>query len=223
MGCVLATTASDKPDFQQELLAIREDPEVRSLALRRAKNPEVAKDALQATYYAVSRVANPGSIGNLRAYFCRSLIHEIYRELGQLHATAQEDFSGLVDMRPNRVVSSSPAPRPFSESVNIRLLGQGWLRAFATRYTELAARVPRRSRDPVRYQKLIVRVAEHVMRTILGENADVDINALLRQGYAEWFVVASSAENTRDQRLLRARADVCALLKTVVDRGDLIS
>ena len=45
-------TASDTPDFQQELLAIREDPEVRSLALRRAKSPEMAEDALQAAYYA---------------------------------------------------------------------------------------------------------------------------------------------------------------------------
>jgi hypothetical protein len=219
----MATTASDsRPGFQQELLAIREDPEVRSLALRRAKNPDVAEDALQTAYYAVSRVPDPGAIENLRAYFTRTLIHEIYRELGQLRATAVEDFAGLVDMHQGRPGSSLPAPRAFPEEVTIGLLGQVWLGAFTTRRGELAARVPRRSLDPMRYQRLIVKVAEHLLRTILGENADADINAALRNGYTEWFASRSSAENTRHQRLLRARADVCALLKTIVDRGDLI-
>jgi hypothetical protein len=222
VGCVLATTASDRPDFQQELLAIREDPDVRSLALRRAKSPEVAEDALQTAFYAVSRIPNPGAIEDLRAYFCRVLIREVYRELGQLQATAMEDFTGLADRRQSRPGSSLPAPRPFPEEVSIRLLGRGWLGIFTARRGELAASVPRRSRDPVRYQRLIVRVAEHVLMTILGDNADADINAALRRGYAEWFAARSSGENARHQRLLRARADVCALLKSIVERGDLI-
>lgn len=220
----MATTASDsRPDFQQELLAIREDPEVRSLALRRAKNPEVAEDALQTAYCAVSRVANPAAIADLRAYFCRVLIREIYRELGQLQAAAAADFTSLVDMRQGRPGSSSPAPRPFPEEVAIGVLGEGWLGAFAARRGELATRVSRRSRDPVRYQRLIVRAAEHMLRTILGENADADVNAVLRGGYPDWFAAGSLGKNARDQRLLRARADVCALLKTIVERGDLIT
>ena len=224
MGCVLATTASDsQPDFQRELLTIREDPEVRSLALRRAKSPEVAEDALQSAYYAVSRVANPGAIENLQAYFRTVLIREIYRELGQLQATAKEDFIGLVDMRQHRPGSNSPAPRPVSDEVNTRLLGQGWLADFTARRWELAAGVPHRSPDPARYQRLIVKVAEHTLKTILRENADVDINAVLRGGYPEWFAPPSSRQNTRHQRLLRARADVCALLQTIIERGDLIS
>jgi DNA-directed RNA polymerase specialized sigma24 family protein len=223
-GCILATTVSDsQPDFQQELLAIREGPEVGSLALRRAMSLEVAEDALQSAYLAVSGVKNPGAIENLRAYFCRKLINEIYRELGQQHAAAVEDFTDLADTRQGRPGSSSPAPRPHPEEVSIRLLGRGWLRAFTARRGELAARVPRRSGDPVRYQRLIVRVAEHMLRTILGENADADINAVLSGGYAEWFAARDCSENTRHQRLLRARNDVCALLKTIVERGDLIS
>jgi DNA-directed RNA polymerase specialized sigma24 family protein len=217
----LTATASDRPDFQQELLAIREDPEVFSLALRRAKNPEIAEDALQAAYCAVSLLADPGAIQDLRAYFCRALINEIYRELRQLRAAVPDDVTGLVER--GRLVSSSPARRPFSEEVNIRLLGQGWLAAFAARRGELAARVPRRSLDPARYQGLIVRAAEHLVRIILRENDDVDINAVLRRGYAEWFTARSSTENTRDQRLLRARADVRDLLSTIIERGDLIS
>ncbi len=218
----MATTASDSwPDFQQELLEVREDPEVKRLALRRAKNLEVAEDALQSAYYAVSRVANPGGIENVRAYFCRVLIREIYRELGQLSAAATEDFAGLVDMGQGPLGISSSASRPVPEEVSIRLLGQGWLGVFIARRVELAARVPRRSPDPARYQRFIVGVAEHMLSTILGEHADADINAALRGGYAEWFAAPGSSKNTRDQRLLRARVDVCALLKTIIERGDL--
>jgi len=219
-------TASDssRPDFQQELLVIREDPEVKRLARGRARSPEMAEDALQAAYYAVSRrLKKPPPIKDLRAYFCRTLVREIFRELGQLQAEAPEDVTVLADMRQGRTGTTSPAPRSFPEEVSIRLLGQGWLRALKARRRELAARVPGRSDDPVRYQKLIVKVAEHTLRTILGENADADINAVLSRGYAEWFAPGNSSENTRHQRLLRARNDACVLLRTIVERGDLIS
>lgn len=221
---VLATAASDsQPDFQHELLTIREDFEVRRLALRRAKNPEVAEDALQSAYSAVLRVAHPGAIGNLRAYYCRVLINEICCELGQLRAAALDDLTELADMRQGRQGSSSPAPRAFSEEVTIRQLGQGWLGAFTASGGELVARVPRRSPDPTRYQRLIVKVAEYMLRAILREDADADINAMLRGGYAEWFAAPNSPANTRGQRLLRARTDVCALLQTIIERGDLLS
>jgi len=219
----LATTDSDsQPDFQHELLTIREDPEVRRLALRRAKNPEIAEDALQAAYYAVSRVGDPGAIQDLRAYFCKVLLREIYGAQRQLRFETPVDFTISGDMRQGRPGINSPAPRPLPEEVQTRVLGQGWLGVFSAR-RELAVRVPRRSPDPVRYQRLIVRVAEYVLRIILRENADPDINAALRGGYAEWFAADDSRSNTRDQRLLRARADVCALLQTIIERGDLIS
>jgi hypothetical protein len=220
-GCVLATTASNsRPDFQQELLAIRKDPEVKSLALRRAMSPEVAEDALQTAYCAVSRVANPAAIKNLRAYFCSTLIREIYRERGQLGAAATGDFTDLIDIRQGRSGVGPTAARPVPEVAAIRVLGQGWLDAFKGR-GELAARVPRRSPDPARYQMTIVGVAEHLLSAILAEHADADLNAALRARYAEWFSAPGSAKNTRDQRLLRGRGDICALLKTIIERRDL--
>jgi DNA-directed RNA polymerase specialized sigma24 family protein len=221
---VLATTASDsQPDFQHELLAIREDPEVRSLALRRAKNPEVAEDALQSAYCAVLQVTNPSAIEDLRAYYCRVLINQVYREFGQLRAVVLEDLASLADKQQGQAGRGSPLPQPFSDQVATRLLGQGWLAAFTARRWELAAGVPHRSPDAARYQRLIVKVAEHTLKTILRENADVDVNAVLRAGYPEWFAAQSSSENTRHQRLARARADVCALLQTIIERSDLIS
>ncbi len=90
------------PDFQQELLAIRDDPKVRSLARQRAGDPDLAMDALQAAYCAVARVADPAAIRNLRAYFCQVLIRETYRLLGQLGATLMEDFASVADARQGR-------------------------------------------------------------------------------------------------------------------------
>jgi len=216
--------AQSRPDFQHELLAIREDPEVRSLALRRAKNPEIAEEALQTAYLAVSRIPNPDPIENLRTYFCAVLLREIYRELGQRRLEAPVDFTASDDVRQGRPVINSPAPRPLSEEVQTRLLGQGWLGAFRAR-PELAAKVPSRSPDPARYQRLIVKVAENMLRVILKENADIDpdINEALRGGYAEWFAAPTSSMNIRHQRLLRARSDVSALLRTIVERRDLTS
>ena len=103
------TTPDGRTGFQQELLAIREDPKVRSLALRRAGDPELAEDALQEAYCAVAGLKNPQRIEDLRAYFCRVLINEVYHLRGQLRATLVEDFESLVEVRQgDRGVQSGP-------------------------------------------------------------------------------------------------------------------
>jgi DNA-directed RNA polymerase specialized sigma24 family protein len=90
---LVTTTPDGQRDFQHDLLAILDDPKVRSLARRRAGDSELAMDALQAAYCAVARVEDPTAIRNLRAYFCQVLTHEVYRLLGQLGATLVEDFT----------------------------------------------------------------------------------------------------------------------------------
>jgi hypothetical protein len=219
----LTITAPDSwPDFHQELLAIRQDPAIKSFALRQAKSTEVAEDALQSAYYAIVRTANPGAIVNLRAYFCRVLLREINRELRQLGAAATEDFTGLTDTQQGRPGVGPPAPRPVVDIVTSRLLGHGWLAALtAPRRAHLTGEVPRRSPDPHRYQEVIVSVAEHVLRITLGDRADPDWNAALTAGYPEWFAEPGCELNTRDQRLKRGRTDIAALLRSIIDRGDL--
>jgi hypothetical protein len=221
----LTTTVPENwPDFQQDLLAIRQDPAVKSLALRSAKSPEVAEDALQSTYYAIARLANPGAIVNLRAYFCRALRNEINRELRQFGAAATEDCAGLTDKMQDRPGIGPAAPRPAVGIVTSNVLGHGWLAALtAPRRAQLRDGVPRRSPDPDRYQEVIVSVAEHVLRTILGDRADPDWNAALTARYPGWFAEPGRAASTRDQRLLRARTDICALMRGIIDRGDLNS
>lgn len=212
----------DRPDFQQELLAIRKDPEVRKLARRKAGDQELAEDALQTAFCAVASVANPTAIRDLRAYFCRVLIHEVYRLRGQLGATLMEDFTRVADARQGWSGGNLPARRPVAETVSTRLLAEAWMEPFVTRRRELANRVPGRSPDRHRYREVIVDVAGRVLcRIITEEISDADYNAALSTAYPEWFDQPGSAENNRHQRFRRAREDIRALLRTIVNPDDL--
>lgn len=211
-----------RPNFQQELLAIREDPEVRKLARRRAGNPDLAEDALQETYCAVAGVANPAVIRDLRAYFCQALVHEVYRLSGRLRATLVEDPTILADVLQEKVGDSSVAPRPVFETVCTNLLGEKSLKFLASQRARLTAEVPGRSPDPGRYRTIIVSVAEQVIpMIIIGDVSNADHNAALRIAYPEWFAEPGCSEETYHQRFSRARADVRALLGKVMSRDDL--
>jgi len=205
-------------DLHRELLAIRNDPEVRSLARRRAGALDLAEDALQDAYCAVAGVKNPERIKDLRAYYCRVLINKVYDLRGQLGATLVEDFETLVETRPYRVGSSSARPRPFDEVV----LADTCLERFAAQRDNLRAAVAERSTDPDRYRDVIVTVAEQVLRAILdGDVSQADTNDALRAAYPEWFGEKGRANNNAHQRFSRARADVRDLLKAVVNRDEL--
>jgi DNA-directed RNA polymerase specialized sigma24 family protein len=219
---MITTSPRGRPDFQEELLAIRNDPKIKSLAWRRAADPDLAMDALQAAYCAVARVADPTAIRNLRAYFCQVLTREIYRMLGQLGATLVEDFTSVADAYQGRPGGLLPAQQSVAETVSTHLLTEAWLEPFALRREELTASVPGRSRAPGRYRAMIVTVAEQVLRAIMIEDiSDADYNTALRAACPEWLAEPGYPENTYHQRFSRARADVRALLRAVVSRDGL--
>ena len=219
---MLTTSPRGRRDFQQALLEIRNDPKVKSLARRRAGNPDLAEDALQEAYCAVARVTNPAAIRDLRAYFCQVLIREVYHLQGQSRATLVDDLASLADARQGQPGVNPPAPQPVDETVVMYLLNEARLRSFTASRQDLADEAPRRSADPGRYANGIVAVAEWMLRVgILEIIRDSDLNAVLSIAYPEWFDEPGCAENARHQRLRRGREDVRTLLRSIVNRGDL--
>jgi hypothetical protein len=215
-------TAAERPEFLEELLAIREDPVIKSIALRWARDPDLAKDARQEAYCAVARVRNPGQIKNLRAYYRQTLFNVVNKLRDQLGATCVEDFGSVADAYQHRPSSHSLPPRPVEETVSMNLLARTWLRQFAVTRAELAAKVPGRSPDPDRYRGVIVSAAERVVIANVTEDvSDADSNQALRAAYPEWFAQPGCTENTYHQRCCRARADVRDLLRTIISRDDL--
>jgi hypothetical protein len=206
--------------FQERLLEIWQDPKVRSLALRRAGDVELATDALNQAYDAVAR-RGPEGIRDLRAYYCRTLINVVKNLICQFGPTLAEDFERVAESRQGKP-GCQPVPRSVDETVCIRLLAVAWLEPFATLRSELAAQVPGRSHDPGRYRAVIAAVSERVLRAnIAGDVSDADSGPELIAAYPEWFGEPGCAENTRHQRFSRARADVRDLLRTIVSRDDL--
>jgi DNA-directed RNA polymerase specialized sigma24 family protein len=209
-------------DFHRRLRAIREDPRIKRFASRYAADPLLAEDALQEAYWAVGRARDPHRIENLGAYFCTVLIREVYRLRGQLGTTLVDDFESLVETR--TVTVCGPAPAPVDEALIMRLMAETWIERFYARRGCLRATVPARSNAPERYRDLIVAVAEQVLRdAINGEASPADFTEALRAAHPQWFAQPDCAANTCHQRLRRARVDVQELLKTIVNRDELLA
>jgi DNA-directed RNA polymerase specialized sigma24 family protein len=205
-------------EFPPGLLAIWQDPEVRKLAARRAGDPDLAQDALLAAVAAVARVGDLARIEDLKAYFCRVLINEVYRLRGQLAAARPFDPATLAAMSD----AGTSAPPSEHEAVT-RLLARAWLDQFRTQRVHLRAAVPGRSSQPARYRDLVAQTAEHILRTVLdGSVSWADCNEALQAALPDWFGRPGSAENTCHKHLSRARRDIQDLLKAVISRDELL-
>jgi hypothetical protein len=211
------------PQFHSQLLAVRGDPGVRSYARKCARgDPDLAEDGLDEAYWAVARVRHPERIGDLRAYFCRAVSNAISRLRNQLGAAVIEEFDWVVDTRQDRPGCHPLPPRPLDEQVSFDLLVRTWLERLAGQREELATWVVGRSPDRDRYRAMIVTVAMRLLLAVLTRDvSDADFNRALCVAYPKWFAEPGCAVNTLDQRLSRARADVRALLRALIDRGDL--
>lgn len=201
----------------QQLAAIREDPQIKRFALRRAGHADLADDALQSAFYAVARLKNLAGIENLRAYFCKVLIREIHHACGQLGAALIEDFAHVAEAR------QDPLSAPSVEDlVCASLQARSWLKRLVVGRDALMAAVPPRSDDPNRYRAVILDTAEQVLRNgISAEFSKGGTNLAFRMAYPEYFDQLDASPNTCHQRFCRARVDVRALLRLVVSQDEL--
>ena len=208
-------------DFLRRLQTIQEDPQVKNLARYRARDPDLAEDALQEAFYAIAKVKYPERIRDLRAYFCQVLIREIYRLHGQLGATLVEDFTAIADARQAKPDGQSAAPS-VADVVSRDLLACTWRKRFAAQRAHLVQQVPGRSRNPGRYRDLIVAVAERTLMSLIsGDDSDPDGTVALCAAYPEWFAERGCAVSNAQQRVSRGRADVNIVLRLVVNPADL--
>jgi hypothetical protein len=206
--------------FSDELAALACDPETRRLAMRRAGSRELAEDALQGTYWNIARMADPGSIRDLGAFFRTCVIREINHQRARPAAIPVED----VAVAGEREAASSGRPPPDSveHEAEIWRLAQSVLSRLETGHRDLMAAVPGRSADPRYYRTAVVAAARKVfLMLIQGWATSADWNAALKSAYPLWFASAGLAPDAADQRLSRGRSDVRMVLRRLVPRAEL--
>jgi DNA-directed RNA polymerase specialized sigma24 family protein len=211
--------------FLDDLAKLVQDPEVRRLAERRARSHELAEDALQETFRAVAQMQNPETVRDLRAFFCKALIHEINHQLARSAPILTEDISVISDRRQAGTSSSGTSP-PASAATeaHLRLLAGAALTRLERDRDELMAFVPARSSDSRRYRSAIIAAARPILRLLFeGHVTSADWNAVLKSEYPQWFGEAGLARDAIDQRLSRARGDVQLLLQAIFPRDQLAS
>jgi hypothetical protein len=198
-------------DFQQELLALRQDPQVRWRAWRLAGDLDLAEDLIQSVCCLLIALKHPERIEDLRAYYFRVL----HNEATKLYVLRQEI--------PFEDVDDPPVPaQPLDEKVCNSLHAQIWLNRLAVWRDRLLVGIPARSDDPVRYKILIFNTANQVLRDgINGELSEADSNDAWRAAYPEYFAQPCVSADLLHQRFRRARLDARALLQKVVNRDEL--
>lgn len=215
----------ESSDFRRRLLEIRNDPQVIGLARHWAGAPDLAEDALQMAYYNVATARNPHRIDNLPAYFRRVLKNEInaLHAQGQKVTSLENPGTALESARPGTVVCGQARSRAIDDLVRTALLAKSLPVRLAARRVRLLLAIPARSADPRRYRAVINDSAEQVLLDGLnGESSDADTNQVLRAAYPEYFAQSGASANLLHQRFRRARGDVKALLRAIVDRDELI-
>jgi hypothetical protein len=204
-------TPGGPSDFGQELLALRQDPQVRIIARKLVGDLGLAEDLNQTVCYKLAALKHPERIENIRRYYLRVLRNEA----AKLYTLRQET--------PFEDPDSTPAPvQPVDEKVCNSIRDQSWLERFAAQREGLREAVPARSGDPGRYQRLILKIAGQVLLDgINGEPGEADTNDALRVAYPAYFAQPGAAVNTCHQRFRRAREDVRALLQAIVSHDEL--
>ncbi len=201
---------------RQRLIEAWADPWIRAIARKRADRPQDAEDALQATYLAMYRLPNLIKIDDMRAYFCRVLIRELYRQQRQLGALLVDNFALMAETNEADASDMRVASEGVEDAACASVQAQHWHQRLVQNREELTAGVPSRSEDPVRYQRMVYDAAEQILRAgISGEPSEADSNDAFRAAYPEYFDAPRTAKNTSHQRLSRARADVRTLLQEV--------
>jgi len=206
--------------FYEDLESVVLDPKIMRLAERRAGSRELALDAVQATYLAVSRVKDPEGILDLAAFVWTSLIREINHQRTRASCfTPVEDIASAGEQGDSS--SGHSLPDSVEHEVEIRRLAQSVLDRLDGHCEQLMAAIPGRSANPLQYRIAIVAAARAIfLMLIQGSVTSADWNAALKSS-CSWFAEDGLSPDLTYQRLSRGRLDVRMLLQRLVPREQL--
>ena len=146
-------------DFQQELLALWQDPQVRSFVRKLAGDCDLIEDLWQAALCAAGTVKHPEHIDDRRAYFITVLKHEAYRLYALSRAIPMENPD-----QHGALVCGQASARPVADTACTSVQAESWLDRLHAQRVCLEAAVPARSDDPAFYRAVIYTSAEGVLR-----------------------------------------------------------
>ena len=210
--------------FLDDVAALVQDQAIRRLAERRSRSRDLGEDALQDTFRSVAQTQNPEAIRDLRAFFCKSLINAINRQLALSAPIPAEDIAAIADSRQSLSSSAAAASACVASQAELRVLAEAAVSRLERDRADLMAKVPGRSDDPLRYQSAIIAVTATILRLLFaGPVTQEDWNAILRSEYPQWCDDRGQARDAMYQRLSRGRADVQQLLQTLVPRDQFAS
>jgi hypothetical protein len=211
--------------FRDDLAELVKDPAIRRLAERRAHSHELAEDALQDTFCAVARTQHPEAINDLRAFFCRSLIHQINHQLALSPPVPIEDIGAVSDRHQDLTSSSGTSPpTSVASEAQLDLLAEVAFTRLEREAGELMALIPARSSDPHHYRSSIFAAAETILRLLFeGFMTSADWNAVLKSKNPQWCEEPGLPQDLVHQRLSRARRDVQLLLRAILPRDEFAS
>jgi hypothetical protein len=217
--------AGQAGEFLSALIQLRDEPQVIGLARRWAG--DLWEDALQETFYAVSKVRSPDRITNLRAYFCRSLVHTAQRmreDLASGGVPVDDLGHYLGPPGSSGSLSGGMSPGPVDDEALERLGAEQRLDCLRHRARELAALIPACSADPSRYRQAVLTAAAWAAGGAdRGPSHPKDLTDALRRIYPEWFDEPGASTANLYQRRSRGLDAVRAVLLAVIEDTGLAS
>jgi hypothetical protein len=166
-------------------------------------------------------------VGDLRAFFRKSLVRTISRELALSELTLAapmlaEDIAAIADSRRGLSPPGTSESASIASEVHLRILTEVAFSRLERERGELMAMIPARSADPRRYRNTILAAAGRILRLLFeGPVTAADWNAVLRSEYPQWYDEPGLAHEALYPRLSRARADVQLLLRVILPlQGD---
>ena len=218
------STPDGSSDFRRQVQEILRDPKVIAFAVRRARNPDLADDALQSAYLHIISVEHPENIRNLRSYCFTTVANEIRALYTLPRPVLVDDVETITAPQPSLALYGPVCERSVADQACTTAQAQVWLTRHAGLRGSSPATVPGRSARPRPIPRGHPRRREtgSPRPAQPGPVATLPSPMVLGVAYPPpTSPTRPPLPNTLHQRISRARDDIKALLRSIVNRDEL--